>query len=581
MSVLNRRTFLTRTATAAGGLIGTTWLLEACSPPPSAAPTAPPQVAAPTSAAAAPTTAPAANPTAAAPASTAAAPTVAPAGVAPTTAASGSGAGTPRQGGTLVWAMTSDPVTLAPFGVTNTSAYEPGNLCYESLVRWDRDLNVHPALAESWETPDKQTYIFHLRQGVKFHSGKEFDSQDVVYSLNSQKTPPPPGTVNSFYPKIGSVEALDKYTVKLNMSQPDGSVIGYLAWNIYSHIAPDGLYDRTDPRSTADGTGPYKITEFVPNDHVTLVRNTDYWQSGQPYLDGITFKVMTDQQARVAALRSGAVDGTTISADIIPTLSNDPNLTVLKTLTAGFRELQMTIKGEGKPWEDARVRQAISAAIDRQVIIDNVYAGDAVFTSKIPASYGDWPIPEAELRSKWQKFDLDLARQLMSQAGVSGFDVTLQAIANPNDYVQIAEILKSQLAKININVTVQPLEIGTFGQNNSTGAFEWAQTGRGMRGDPSGYFADFDPTGSTYKAWFAGGWQNDEMTQLLNDALGNTDQSARHAQYRRMQEIALTDWPTMPIVDPTIYQVVRNRVQNMYVAIDGTEKGLAETWVTS
>ena len=255
-------------------------------------------------------------------------------------------------------------------------------------------------------------------------------------------------------------------------------------------------------------------------------------------------------------------------------------MTVLKTLTAGFREMQMTIKGQGKPWEDVRVRQAISAAIDRQVIIDNVYAGDAVFTSKIPASYGDWPIPEPELRSKWEKFDLDMAKQLMSQAGVSGFDVTLQAIANPNDYVQIAEIIKSHLAKININVTVQPLEIGTFGQNNSTGAFEWAQTGRGMRGDPSGYFADFDPTGSTYKAWFTGGWTNDEMTKLLNDALGNTDQAARHAQYRRMQEIALTDWPTMPIVDPTIYQVVRSRVQKMYVSIDGTEKGLAETWVT-
>lgn len=558
MSVLNRRTFLIRTATAGGGLI---WLLQACTPAPSAA---------------TPTSAPAAKPTAAAssvPAPTAAAPTSAP-------AVSGAAAGTPRKGGTLVWAMTSDPVTLAPFGITNTSAYEPGNLCYESLVRWDRNLAVQPALATSWETPDKQTYIFHLRQGVKFHSGKEFDAQDVVYSLNQQKTPPPPGSVNTFFPKIGSAEAVDKYTVKLNMSQPDGSVIGYLAWNIYSHIAPDGLYDRTDPRSTADGTGPYKITEFVPNDHVTLVRNADYWDSGAPYLDGITFKVMTDQQARVAALRSGAIDGTTISADIIPTLSNDPNLTVLKTVTAGFREMQMTIKGQGKPWEDARVRQAISAAIDRQVIIDNVYAGDAVFTSKIPASYGDWPIPEADLRSKWEKFDLDMAKQLMAQAGVSGFDVTLQAIANPNDYVQIAEIIKSQLAKININVTVQPLEIGTFAQNNSAGTFEWAQTGRGMRGDPSGYFADFDPTGSTYKAWFGGGWKNDEMTQLLNDALGNTDQTARHTQYRRMQEIALTEWPTMPIVDPTIYQVVRNRVQNMYVSIDGTEKGLAETWVT-
>ena len=548
MSVLNRRTFLVRTATAAGGLLGTAWLLEACAPAPSASPTQP------------------------------AAATTAPAPAKPTQ--QGAAANTPKQGGTITWAMSSDPVTLAPFGISNTSSSEPKNLAYESLVRWDQDLKVQPALAESWETPDNKTYVFHLRQGVKFHSGKELDSGDVVYSLNSQKTPPPPGNVTSFYPRIGSVEAVDKYTVKLNMAQPDGTVLGYLAWNIYSHIVPAGLYDRTDPRNTADGTGPFKITEFVPNDHVTLMRHTNYWCSGFPYLDAITFKVMTDQQARVAALRSGAIDGASISADVVPTLSADSNLKVLKTVTAAFRELQMTIKGAGKPWENVKVRQAINAAIDRQAIIDNVYAGDAAFTSKIPTSYGDWPIPESELRSKWEKYDLDTARRLMSEAGVNGFNVTLQAIANPNDYVQIAEIVKAQLSKININVTVQPLEIGTFADNNSSGNFEWHSTGRGMRGDPSGYMSDFDPSGSTYKAWFEGGWKNDELTSLLNDALGNPDQAKRHDQYRRMQEIVLTEWPTIPTVDPTLYQVVRARVQNMYVSIDGTEKGLAETWIT-
>jgi len=529
----SRRNFLLRT----GGFLGAAWLLEACAPAPAATPPA------------SPTSAPAA-------------------------------AATPKRGGTLIWGMTSDPVTLAPFGVGNTSSAEAKNLTYESLVRWDRDLKVLPALAESWETPDDKTYIFRLRQGVKFHSGKELDSADVVYSLNGQKTPPPPGNVTSFYPKIASVDALDKYTVRLNMSQPDGTVLGYLAWNIYSYIVPAGLYDRTDPRNTADGTGPFKITEFVPNDHVTMVRHAEYWRSGFPYLDGLTLKVMTDQQARIAALRSGAIDGATVSADVIPTLSNDPNLKVLKTLTAAFREIQMTIKGQGKPWENVKVRQAINSAIDRQEIIDKVYAGDATFTSKIPTSYGDWPIPEAELRTKWQKYDLDAAKKLMAEAGVSGFDVTLQAIANPPDYVLIAEIIKSQLAKININVTVQPQEIGTFATNNSTGNFEWASTGRGMRGDPSGYMSDFDPAGSTYKAWFEGGWRNEELTKLLNDALGNPDQVKRREQYRRMQEIVLTEWPTIPTVDPTIYQVVRSRVDNMYVSIDGTEKGLMEAWVS-
>ena len=581
--LVTRRSLLLR----CGGLIGAAWLLQACraggrsgadhcTRRPAPAPTTAPAAAAPTTAPAAAATAKPAAP--AAPAPTAAPPVIA----APTTAPAGAATATPRSGGTLVWGVSSDPVTLAPIGMNNTSAAEPGNLAYESLVRWDQNLQVLPALAETWETPDNKTYIFHLRQGVKFHSGKDMDSADVVYSLKAQQNPPPPGNTNSFYPKIASVDAVDKYTVRLNMAQPDGTVLGYLAWNIYSHIIPNGLYENSDPRSTADGTGPYKITEFVPNDHVTLVRHPNYWRTGFPYLDGITLKVMTDQQARIAALRSGAVDGVSVSADIIPTLSSDPNLKVLKTLTAGFREMQMTIKGDGKPWNNVKVRQAVSAAMDRQEILDKVYAGDGKFTSKIPASYGDWPLPDADLHSKWEKFDLAAAQQLMSDAGfANGFSVTLQAISNPDDYTQIAEIIKSQMAKININVTVQPQEIGTFATNNAAGTFEWAQTGRGMRGDPSGYFSDFDPAGSIYKAWFQGGYSNPELTQLISDALGNPDQAARHTQYRRMQEIVLTEWPTIPVVDPTLYQVVRGRVQNMYVSIDGTEKGLTEAWVTS
>jgi peptide/nickel transport system substrate-binding protein len=132
MTVSTRRSFLVRTA--AGGVVGAAWLLAACTPAPSAAP------------------APATSPTSA-PAATAA----------------------PKKGGTLTWALSSDPVTLAPFGISNTSSSEAKNLAYESLVRWDQDLKVQPALAESWETPDNKTYIFHLRQGVKFHSGKELD----------------------------------------------------------------------------------------------------------------------------------------------------------------------------------------------------------------------------------------------------------------------------------------------------------------------------------------------------------------------------------------------------------------------
>src|SRR5690606_10573516 len=140
---------------------------------------------------------------------------------------------------------------------------------------------------------------------------------------------------------------------------------------------------------------------------------------------------------------------------------------------------------------DVRVRRAISLAIDRQEIINNVYGGNAELTGAVPPGYGDYPLPNETLADAYTP-NLEEAQALMAEAGYEGgFDVTLQAIAAPRDYTQIAEIVREHLRPLNINVTVEPLEIGTFATNIGEGNFEWASTGRGMRGDPSGFVVDF------------------------------------------------------------------------------------------
>lgn len=490
------------------------------------------------------------------------------------------GAAAPKRGGRVTWGMTSDPTSVIPFGAVAGSNFEVTSLVYESLLGWDRRLNLRPALAESWQIPNSKTYVFKLRRGVKFHSGKELDADDVKYSLELQKTPPPPGAVTSFYPKIASVAAVDKYTVRVTMSEPDATMLGYLAWGRYSAIIPKGLYDRADLRTHADGTGPFKLEEYIPNDHTRLTRFKDYWRPDLPNLDEITLKVLLDEQARVAALRSGAIDGTQLTADTVAGLGGDPSLQALKGLTAVFREIEFTIKGGGKPWDNVKVRQAVNAAINRQAIIEKVYGGDAVYTSKIPQGYGPWPISQDALRLKWERYDLPKAKALMADAGFAGgFSVTMQSIAHPADYTQNAEVVKEQLRLININVTVQPLEIGTFARNNGQGAFEWQSTGRGMRGDPSGFMADFDPTSSIDKAWYQGGYDNKELTDLYFQGLHTPDQTKRLEIYRRLQEIVLTEWPALPLVNPMYYFVVRRRLHNMYVAYEATERGLIEAWV--
>ncbi len=502
---------------------------------------------------------------------------------APAATTSPSPGASPVRGGKVIWALEQDPVYLAPFGGIPTSNHWGNEFMYDSLLEWDRNLTVKPALTESWSAPDDKTYIFKLKKGIKFHDGTEVTADDVKYSFDLMADPPPPGSRAYLgqFPKVAGVEVVDRYTVKVNMKSADAQMIGFLAWERYSSIVPKDMYKKVNPTNQGIGTGPFRLVEYVSNDHVTYERNPNFWKPGIPYLDSLTLKVLPDEQARVAALRSGAIDGATLSADAARTLQNDPNLTILKGLFAAHREIQFTIKaGQTRPWHDKRVRQAINHAINRKDMIDKVYGGDGKYSGHIPPGYGPWPLPEKDLVDRYLKFDLEQAKKLMADAGVaSGFSVTMQAIAAPRDLTQCAEVAKEHLKQIKIDVTLQPLEIGTFAKNNGTGDFAWQLTARGMRGDANGFVAEFNPSAAIYKAWFTG-WKNDELGPLLDKAVTTVDQQARLPMYRRAQEILMDEMVHVTLVQPLKYQVVRKRLRNMYVAYTDFNTGLREAWVS-
>jgi peptide/nickel transport system substrate-binding protein len=567
---MTRRAWLFR-----AGLVAGSGLLAACAPAAPVSPTAPPPpTAAPTQAPAAkPTTPPTIAPTAAA----AAQPTIAPAGV-PTTAPGPAG----KKGGKLTWALEQDPVNLIPYGAVPTANHWGKEFMYDSLIAWDRNLQVQPALATEWSAPDDHTYVFKLRQGVKFHDGNELTADDVKWGIEAQADPPAPGIKTQYPAKITNIDAVDKYTVRINMSGPDPSVVGYFAWQRYTPVTPKNIYDKVNVLTQGIGTGPYKLVEFVPNDRVVYTRNPDFWNKDLPYIDELTFKVLPDEQARVAALRSGAIDGATFTPDVAKTMANDRNLTVLKGLYAAHKEIQLIIKdGNKNPWNDVRVRQAMNHAINRQDIIDKVFGGDAVYSSVIPPGYGDWPLTEADLTGNYLKYDVDKAKGLLQQAGFgSGFEMELQSINPPRFITQAAEVVAEQWKAVGIKANVVPLEIGTFAKNNAEGTYAGGQlTARGMRGDPNGYVTEFHPKTPIFEKWFAGGWTNDELTKILDDALLTPDQAKRKQLYTRAQQILLTEFPHIPLVQDMKYQVVRTRLKNMYVAYTDFNTGLREAWV--
>jgi peptide/nickel transport system substrate-binding protein len=492
--------------------------------------------------------------------------------------------GTPAAGamcsGSITWALESDPANLIPFGGVSSANMWGKELMYDSLLEWDRELQIQPALAESYEVnEDATSYTFTLRQGVLFHNGQEMTANDVKYSFETALNPPAPGIVVAFLANIASVEVVDDYTVAITMSKPDPTLPGVVAWSRYTPIVPAGIGDQINWLSEGIGTGPYRLVEYVSNDRVVYTCNEDYWKPGVPCIRDVTLKVLTDEQSRVAALRSGEIDGGTLTADVARTLENEASLQILEGLFAAPRVIQFNTT-EDVPWRDVRVRQAINLAIDRQEIIDNVYGGNAEITGAIPPGYGEWSLPAERLQELYTP-NVEQAMALMQEAGLQdGFDVTLQAIAAPREFTQIAEIVREQLRPLNINVTVEPLEIGTFATNIGDGTFQWASTGRGMRGDPSGFVVDFRSGTALNVKWFGDGWSNEEIDRLYDEALATADVAQRLAAYQRIQEIIAEDVPNLYTVQPFKFQVANQRVEGMYVSYTDFNPGLRTACVT-
>ena len=490
-----------------------------------------------------------------------------------------------RRGGRLIFALEQDPVHVAPFGAILTSNHWGKQAAYDSLVEWDKNLNLKPALAASWKiAADQKSITFNLRKGVKFHNGKELDADDVKYSVEKMLNPPLPGSITtvSQVPGFDGVDVVSKYVVRLRLKTRDARVFGFLAWGRYSPIVPAGLYDQINVARNAIGTGPYRMVGFSPNDRVEYVANRSFWKSGQPYMDAMTLKTLTDEQSRVAALRAGSIDGATVSSDAAKTLANDSSLVVLKGGTAAFRELQMTIKGDPKPWHDVRVRQAVNFAINRQAIINTVYNGAGNYSGVVPPGYGPWPLTQAELKTKYQKFDLPKAKALMAAAGqTKGFSVKLSTFSTPLEFQQIASVIKSQLKAINIDVEIVAQEPGTFAANNGTGSFEWDLTARGMRGDIDGYLSEYNPSNTIYQRWYPL-YKNVKVWRAIGNGKITLDPAKRLPIYKDAQIQLQNDLPQIGLVQVNKYQVVNKRVQGMYVAFDDFNTGLRNTvWLSS
>lgn len=468
--------------------------------------------------------------------------------------------------GTDTWPAGFDPHTISAVAATRVF-----NQVYETLIDFNPDMTFKGVLAESWEIPDDVTYIFHLRQGVKFHNGREMTADDVVYSFQRVLGQTEYGDIGalgssaSYYGGIASIEATDDYTVTMTLSEPNAAFLSNLTSSYGAIVCKEVVEANDGSLSAIDtmcGTGPFMYKESVVDNYITLVKNPDYWEEGAPKLDGITFYLLADESARLAALRTGDINLCSLSALNLSEVEGDDSIKVLSYQSNNYTYLGFNLSSEAL--QDVRVRQAMSMAVDRQAIIDYVYNGEATVSTFVAPAMGHW-VWDAPSESPLYTQDIDAAKALMEESGYSDSNrLTIKMAAGLLDSIRdTAVVLQQQLKEIYIDVEITNLESGEYvdvwGKMNTPEAGYDAMCGQNGSGtDPNRAVSFFFSTTGGANVW---GYSNAEVDELCAQGVATTDETEREGYYIEAQKIIIDESPNLFFASPMEYLFASSSVE--------------------
>ena len=460
--------------------------------------------------------------------------------------------------GTDTWPAGFDPHTISAIAATRVF-----NQVYETLIDFNPDMTFKGVLAESWENPDDVTYVFHLRQGVKFHNGREMTADDVVYSFQRVLGQTDYGDIGalgssaSYYGGIASIEATDDYTVTMTLSEPNAAFMANLTSSYGAIVCKEVVEANDGSLSAIDtmcGTGPFMYQDSVVDNYITLVKNPDYWEEGAPKLDGITYYLLADESARLAALRTGDINLCSLSALNLSEVEGDESIKVLSYQSNNYTYLGFNLSSEAL--QDVRVRQAMSMAVDRDAIIDYVYNGEATVSTFVAPAMGHW-VWDAPAESPLYTQDIDAAKALMEEAGYSDSNrLTIKMAAGLLDSIRdTAVILQQQLKEIYIDVEITNLESGEYvdvwGKMNTPEAGYDAMCGQNGSGtDPNRAVSFFFSTTGGANVW---GYSNAQVDELCAQGVATTNEAEREAAYIEAQKIVIDESPNLFFASPMEY----------------------------
>jgi len=462
---------------------------------------------------------------------------------------------------TLVMIIDSSPANLDPRVGIDAQSERIDSLIFDDLLSRGEDLNVAPGLAESWEIPDPRTYVFHLHRGVRFHDGRPLTSRDVKWTFDSLLRGKIRSTKAAVYKFVDQIDAPDEATVIFHMKEQDSTLL----WNLSDGaigIVPEGSGEEMTRHPI--GSGPFRFVSAETDREVVVERNEDYWGE-KANLARVRFAVVPEATTQALELRKGSADvviNAMFPPDTTITLQRDPNLVVERG--TGTRLAYLGFNVRDPILKDARVRQAIAYALDRQPMIDYLWRGQAQRARSILPTQSwayDGSVPAYD-------HDLDKANRLLDAAGypmVNGvrFHITMKTSTDENTRLMVA-VMQQQLRAAGIALDIRSFEFATFFSDVQHGAFQmYGLRWIGGNEDPDIFEYAFDSTKFPPNGANRGYYSNPKLDALIDRARREIDPRLRKPLYAEVQRILAEDVPSINLWYLDNVLVHTRRVRNL------------------
>lgn len=453
----------------------------------------------------------------------------------------------------LIAAQGSEPDQLDPHMTSAYASFQVLENVYDTLVQPGADLSMEPALAESWViSDDNLTWTFTLRDGVKFHNGRDLVAQDVVYSFERIIAE---GLNGWRFGAVETITAPDDSTVVITLTQPSPNLLVSIAGFKGMAIIPEEIVTDGTIGTNPVGSGPFRFVSQSPDEGIILEKNPDYWRAseGLPKLDGIQFVQIPDASTKLTALRTGEVHWIdAVPPQDIESLSAEDGITVGRVPGGDYH--YFALNQNRTPFGDVRVRQAIAMAINRDEIALAAQFGAATANqTAIPASNAAWYFDYAPFASA----DVAGAQALLDEAGVSNLEIEFLVTSDFPETVVEAEVIAAELAALGITVTINDVDFSTWLDLEGSGEFDAFMLSWIGNIDPDDfYYAQHYSTGG----FNFQGYSNAEVDQLLDDARVETDQAARKALYDQAAKLIVDEASYIYLYNPDNINAWRDEV---------------------